>query len=183
MSRVGRQVIKVPAGVDVKIDGNNFVIVKGPNGELSFQFHENMDILLENHEISVTRPNDSLRNRALHGTTRALLNNMVIGVTSGYTKILDIKGVGYRAQLKDSRTLVLNVGYSNPVEMAIPEGVTVEIPQNKNTEVQVKGANKQIVGEFAANIRKVRLPEPYLGKGIRYRDEHVRRKEGKTAKK
>jgi large subunit ribosomal protein L6 len=138
-----------------------------------------MTINMNEDEISVTRPNDSLRNRSLHGTTRALLNNMVIGVTEGYTKTLEIKGVGYRAQLKGSTTLVLNVGYSNPVEMEIPEGITVEVP--KNTEINVMGANKQIVGEFAANIRKVRLPEPYLGKGIRYKGEYVRRKEGKTA--
>ena len=182
MSRIGKQAIEVPAGVEINIDENNFVVVKGPNGELSFRFHESMEIKLENQELSVTRPNDSLRNRSLHGTTRALLNNMVIGVTKGYVKILDIKGVGYRAMLKDPQTLVLNVGYSNPVEMAIPEGITIEIPKNKNTEVQIKGANKQVVGEFAANVRKVRPPEPYLGKGIRYRDEHVRRKEGKTAK-
>ncbi len=182
MSRIGRQAIAVPEGVEVKINDNNFVVVKGPKGELSFKFEEVIGIKLENNEISVTRPNDSLRNRSLHGTTRALLNNMVIGVTNGYTKILDIKGVGYRAQLKGTDTLILNVGYSNPVEMAIPEGITVEIPKNKNTEVQIKGANKQVVGEFAANVRKVRPPEPYLGKGIRYRDEQVRRKEGKTAK-
>ena len=180
MSRIGNQSIKVPAGVSLNIDANNHVIVKGPLGELSFTFNNNIGIKVENDEISVTRPNDSLRMKALHGTTRALLNNMVIGVNEGYTKILDIKGVGYRAQLKDPKTLVLNVGYSNPVEMVIPEGLTIEIP--KNTEVHVKGANKQMVGEFAANIRKVRQPEPYLGKGIRYRDEHVRRKEGKTAK-
>ena len=182
MSRIGKQSIPVPEGVEVNINENNLVVVKGPNGELSFTFHINMDIKLENKEISVTRPNDSISNRSLHGTTRALLNNMVIGVTQGYIKILDIKGVGYRAQLKDPKTLILNIGYSNPVEMAIPEGITVEIPKNKNTEVQIKGANKQVVGEFAANVRKVRPPEPYLGKGIRYRDEHVRRKEGKTAK-
>ena len=180
MSRIGNQSIKVPAGVNLNIDANNNVIVKGPLGELSFTFNKNIGIKVENDEISVTRPNDSLRIKALHGTTRALLNNMVIGVSEGYTKILDIKGVGYRAQLKDPKTLVLNVGYSNPVEMEIPEGLTIDIP--KNTEVHVKGANKQMVGEFAANIRKVRQPEPYLGKGIRYRDEHVRRKEGKTAK-
>ncbi|MBI9008946.1 MAG: 50S ribosomal protein L6 [Tenericutes bacterium] len=182
MSRVGRQTIQVPEGVQVNINENNFVVVKGPKGELNFTFDNNIGIKLENNEISVTRPNDSLRLRSLHGTTRALLNNMVIGVTSGYSKILDIKGVGYRALLKDEKTLVLNVGYSNPVEMVIPEGLTVEIPVNKNTEVQIMGANKQIVGEFAANVRKVRPPEPYLGKGIRYRDEKVRRKEGKTAK-
>jgi large subunit ribosomal protein L6 len=180
MSRIGNQSIKVPAGVTVKIDENNFATVKGPKGELNFTFDKNIKVEVNNDEISVTRPNDSLRIKALHGTTRALLNNMVIGVSEGYTKVLEIKGVGYRAQLKDPQTLVLNVGYSNPVEMAIPEGLTVELP--KNTEVHVKGANKQMVGEFAANIRKVRQPEPYLGKGIRYRDEHVRRKEGKTAK-
>ncbi len=180
MSRIGNQSIKVPSGVEINIDKENFIVVKGPKGELSFGFDKNIGVKVENDEVSVTRPNDSLRIKALHGTTRALLNNMVIGVTEGYTKILDIKGVGYRAQLKDPQTLVLNVGYSNPVEMMIPEGLTIEVP--KNTEVHVKGANKQIVGEFAANVRKVRPPEPYLGKGIRYRDEHVRRKEGKTAK-
>ena len=180
MSRIGNQSIKVPAGVTIDVDQNNQITVKGPKGELNFAFDKNIKVNVENDEISVTRPNDSLRMKALHGTTRALLNNMVIGVSEGYTKILDIKGVGYRAQLKDPKTLVLNVGYSNPVEMEIPEGLTIDIP--KNTEVHVKGANKQMVGEFAANIRKVRQPEPYLGKGIRYRDEHVRRKEGKTAK-
>jgi large subunit ribosomal protein L6 len=179
MSRVGNQSIKLPKGVEFNVNDENFVVVKGPKGELSFGFDKNMTININEDEISVTRPNDSLRNRALHGTTRALLNNMVIGVSEGYLKSLEIKGVGYRAQLKGSNTLVLNVGYSNPVEMEIPEGITVEVP--KNTEVQVKGANKQQVGEFAANIRKVRLPEPYLGKGIRYKDEYVRRKEGKTA--
>jgi large subunit ribosomal protein L6 len=179
MSRVGNQSIKLPKGVDVNIGENNHVVVKGPKGELSFRFDQNMTITMNEDEISVTRPNDSLRNRSLHGTTRALLNNMVIGVSEGYSKTLEIKGVGYRAQLKGTNTLVLNVGYSNPVEMEIPEGITVEVP--KNTEVEVKGANKQTVGEFAANIRKVRLPEPYLGKGIRYKGEYVRRKEGKTA--
>ena len=182
MSRIGKLSIKVPSGVEVKIEENNHVTIKGPKGELDFTFHENMEIKIENNEISVTRPNDSLRNRALHGTTRALLNNMVIGVTEGFTKILDIKGVGYRAQLKDPKTLILNVGYSNPVEMTIPESVTVEIPKGKNNVLELSGYDKQALGEFAANVRKVRPPEPYLGKGIRYRDEHVRRKEGKTAK-
>ena len=181
MSRVGNKSIKLPQGVDINISNENFVVVKGPKGELSFHFDKNIKINVNEDEISVTRPNDSLRNRSLHGTTRALLNNMVIGVSEGYTKGLEIKGVGYRAQLKDPKTLVLNVGYSNPVEMEIPEGITVEVP--KNTEIEVKGANKQSVGEFAANIRKVRLPEPYLGKGIRYKGEYVRRKEGKTAAK
>ncbi len=180
MSRIGNQSIKVPAGVSVLVNDNNYIVVKGPKGELDFTFNSNIVVKVDNDEISVTRPNNSLRIKALHGTTRALLNNMVIGVSEGYTKILDIKGVGYRAMLKDAQTLVLNVGYSNPVEMTIPEGLTIEIP--KNTEVHIKGANKQAVGEFAANVRKVRPPEPYLGKGIRYRDEQVRRKEGKTAK-
>ncbi len=182
MSRIGKLAIKVPSGVEVTVEKNNHVTVKGPKGKLDFTFHENMKIKVEDNEISVTRPNDSLRNRALHGTTRALLNNMVIGVTEGFKKILDIKGVGYRAQLQGPKTLILNVGYSNPVEMTIPDSVTVEIPQGKNNVLEISGYNKQVLGEFAANVRKVRPPEPYLGKGIRYRDEHVRRKEGKTAK-
>lgn len=179
MSRVGNQLIKLPKGVEVNVAEDNSVVVKGPKGELSFTFDQHINININEDEISVTRPNNSLRNRALHGTTRALLNNMVIGVSEGYMKALEIKGVGYRAQLQGANTLILNVGYSNPVEMVIPEGLTVEVP--KNTEIQVKGASKQQVGEFAANIRKVRAPEPYLGKGIRYKGEYVRRKEGKTA--
>lgn len=180
MSRVGKLAIPVPAGVTVTVSQSNHVTVKGPKGTLEFSFHPEMKITTENNEVSVTRPSDSLRHRALHGTTRALIANMVKGVTDGYTKILDIKGVGYRASLKDSKTLVVNVGYSNPVEVTIPEGLTVEIPAN--TEVHIKGIDKQAVGEFAANVRKIRQPEPYQGKGIRYRGEFVRRKEGKTAK-
>ncbi len=180
MSRVGKLGIAVPEGVTLTVAKNNFVTVKGPKGSLEFSFHPDMKITNENNEVSVTRPSDSLRHRALHGTTRALLNNMVKGVTEGYTKILDIKGVGYRASLKDSNTLVVNVGYSNPVEVVIPAGLTVETPIN--TEIHIKGIDKQAVGEFAANVRKIRQPEPYQGKGIRYRGEFVRRKEGKTAK-
>ncbi|MDD3122501.1 MAG: 50S ribosomal protein L6 [Candidatus Izemoplasmatales bacterium] len=180
MSRVGRQLISVPAGVTVTVAANNLVTVKGPKGTLEFTFHNDMTIDSANNEISVTRPSDSLKHRALHGTTRALLNNMVKGVTEGYTKILDIKGVGYRASLKEGNILVVSVGYSNPVEVLIPNGLTVDIPVN--TEVHIKGIDKQAVGEFAANIRKIRQPEPYQGKGIRYRGEFVRRKEGKTAK-
>jgi len=181
MSRVGKQAITVPAGVTVSVDALNHVTVKGPKGSLEFSFHHDMKIDATASEVSVTRPTDSLKHRALHGTTRALLNNMVKGVTEGYTKILDIKGVGYRASLQGSKTLIVNVGYSNPVEVAIPEGLTVEIPVN--TEIHIKGIDKQAVGEFAANVRKIRQPEPYQGKGIRYRGEYVRRKEGKTAKK
>ena len=181
MSRVGKKHIPVPKGVVVTVGEHNLVTVKGPNGQLEFTFHKDMTIESAHNEVSVTRPSDQLHHRALHGTTRALIANMVKGVTEGYIKILDIKGVGYRASLKDSRTLVVNAGYSNPVEVAIPEGVNVVIPAN--TEIHIKGIDKQVVGEFAAYVRKIRQPEPYLGKGIRYRGEFVRRKEGKTAKK
>jgi len=181
MSRVGRKLITLPAGVTCVVGENNLATVKGPKGSLEFTFHKDMTIVSANNEISVTRPSDSLQHRALHGTTRALLNNMVKGVTKGFEKVLDIKGVGYRASLKGSQTLVLNVGYSNPVEMEIPKGLSVEVPVN--TEIHIKGTDKQMVGEFTALIRKVRAPEPYLGKGIRYHGEAVRHKEGKTAKK
>lgn len=181
MSRVGRLAVQLPAGVAVTLGEHNHVSVKGPKGTLTFTFHKDITIASAHNEISVTRPSDSLAHRALHGTTRALLNNMVKGVTEGYEKVLDIKGVGYRASLKDSKTLVVNVGYSNPVEVAIPAGLTLELPVN--TELHIKGIDKQMVGEFAAQVRMIRDPEPYQGKGIRYRGEVVRRKEGKTAKK
>lgn len=181
MSRVGRKQIALPAGVTCIVGENNLVTIKGPKGSQEFTFHKDMTIVSANNAISVTRPSDSLQHRALHGTTRALLNNMVKGVTHGFEKVLDIKGVGYRASLQGSKTLVLNVGYSNPVEMPIPQGLSVELPVN--TEIHVKGIDKQMVGEFSALIRKVRGPEPYLGKGIRYHGEFVRHKEGKTAKK
>lgn len=180
MSRVGRQSITIPKGVTITVSKSNHVLVVGPKGKLDFTFDVSMKIDSANNEISVTRPSDSLRHRALHGTTRALLNNMVKGVTEGYGKVLDIKGVGYRASLKGSNTLIVSVGYSNPVEVMIPEGIQIDIPVN--TEIHIKGIDKQAVGEFAANVRKIRQPEPYQGKGIRYRGEVVRRKEGKTAK-
>ncbi len=179
MSRVGKQSINLPEKVEVTVGKDNLVTVKGPKGDLSQDLCPEMKIKVEDNTVTVDRPSDSLRHRALHGTTRALLNNMVEGVTKGYEKMLDIKGVGYRAQVK-GKTLVVNAGYSQPVELGIPEGIDIECPTN--TEIKVSGIDKQAVGEFAAIIRKVREPEPYLGKGIRYRNEHIRRKEGKTAK-
>ncbi len=180
MSRIGKKIINVPAGVTVDVQEGNFVVVTGPKGELSFQFNKNISINIEGLEINITRPDDSKENRANHGTTRAVLHNMVVGVSEGFKKALEINGVGYRAQLTNGK-LVINAGYSNPVELEIPEGIQVEVP--KNTDIIVSGANKQTVGEFAAKIRGVRAPEPYKGKGIKYVDEIVRRKEGKTSKK
>jgi large subunit ribosomal protein L6 len=179
MSRIGNKVIQVPADVTVTVSPENYVVVKGPKGQLEFQFNQNLTIKLEGNEIAVTRPNDEIFSRKIHGTTRALIQNMVIGVKDGFKKQLEIKGVGYRAQLQGN-TVVLNMGFSHPVELEIPEGVTVTIP--KNTEVTIEGADKQAVGEFAAKIRSVKKPEPYLGKGIRYVGEYVPRKAGKTAK-
>ncbi len=178
MSRIGKKPIALPQGVEVTIDGN-FVQVKGPKGTLENTFNEELTIKLEDSNIVVERPSDAKFHRMIHGTTRALLNNMVLGVSEGFKKTLKMIGVGYRAQVQGKK-LVLSAGYSHPVEMEIPEGLTVEVV--KNTEINISGIDKQLVGEFAANVRKVRRPEPYLGKGIRYIDEHVRRKEGKTAK-
>ncbi|MBU3851506.1 MAG: 50S ribosomal protein L6 [Candidatus Paralactobacillus gallistercoris] len=176
MSRIGNKPITLPEGVTVKRDGN-VVTVKGPKGELTRDFVPEIEMHEDGNVITFTRPNESLK--ALHGTMRANLNNMVVGVTKGYEKHLDLVGVGYRAQLK-GKTLVLNVGYSHPVEMEAPEGIEIKVPGT--TEVVVSGIDKQLVGQFAAEIRDVRPPEPYKGKGIRYHDEHVRRKEGKTGK-
>jgi large subunit ribosomal protein L6 len=178
MSRIGKKPINLPTGVEVTIE-NNFVTVKGPKGTLENQFINELTITLEDNILTVVRPNDTKFNRAIHGTTRALLNNMVLGVTEGFKKELKMIGVGYRAALKGTE-LVLSAGYSHPVEMEIPEGLTLEVI--KNTTIIIAGIDKQLVGEFSANIRGVRPPEPYLGKGIRYVDEYVRRKEGKTAK-
>ena len=180
MSRIGNKAITLPAGVSVEVAAGNLVTVKGPKGELSFQFNSELEIATEGSECVVKRPNDTKTMRMMHGTTRALLNNMVVGVSEGFKKQLDINGVGYRAQ-KTGNTLVVNAGYSHPVEMEIPAGLTVELP--KNTQIIISGINKQLVGQFAAEIREIRKPEPYKGKGIKYSDEHVRRKEGKTAKK
>ncbi|PKK93236.1 MAG: 50S ribosomal protein L6 [Tenericutes bacterium HGW-Tenericutes-6] len=179
MSRIGNKVIQVPAGVTVTISPENYAVVKGPKGQLEFQFNQSLDINLDNNEITIKRPNDEIFSRKIHGTTRALLANMVTGVSEGFKKQLEIRGVGYRAALQGN-VVNLSMGYSHPVELEIPAGVTVTIP--KNTDVIIEGADKQVVGEFAAKIRAVRKPEPYLGKGIRYVDEYVPRKAGKTAK-
>ena len=180
MSRIGRMPIAVPAGVTVDIAENNKVTVKGPKGELSRVLPEAMDIKLDGDNVVVTRPNDLKKNKSLHGLTRTLINNMVIGVTEGYQKVLEVNGVGYRAA-KSGNKLTLNLGYSHPVEMTDPEGVeTVVEGQNK---IIVKGLSKEKVGQYAAEIRDKRRPEPYKGKGIKYADEVIRRKVGKTGKK
>lgn len=178
MSRIGNKVVVIPEGVTVTQDGNN-VTVKGPKGELTRTFSADIKMNIEGNEVTFTRPNDSKEMKTIHGTTRANFNNMVVGVSEGFQKALELIGVGYRAQLQGSK-LVLNVGYSHPVEITPPAGVTVEVPAN--TQVIVKGANKEEVGELAANIRGTRPPEPYKGKGIRYEGEYVRQKEGKTGK-
>ncbi len=179
MSRIGNKVIQVPAGVTVTVSPTNYAVVKGPKGQLEFQFNERLGITVEGATVTVTRPNDEIFSRKIHGTTRALLANMVTGVSVGFKKQLEIRGVGYRAQLQGN-VVNLSMGYSHPVDLEIPAGLTVTIP--KNTDIIIEGADKQAVGEFAAKIRSVRKPEPYLGKGIRYVDEYVPRKAGKTAK-
>jgi large subunit ribosomal protein L6 len=178
MSRVGKKPIEIPTGVTVTID-NNTVTVKGPKGELSRSFNPDIEIKVEENILTVSRPSDAKEHRALHGTTRALLSNMVEGVSKGFERSLELIGVGYRAQ-KQGKKLVLNVGYSHPVEIEPEEGIEIEVPAA--TKVIVKGTNKERVGALAANIRDVRPPEPYKGKGIRYEGEFVRRKEGKTGK-
>ncbi|MBP1046561.1 50S ribosomal protein L6 [Enterococcus sp. BWM-S5] len=178
MSRIGNKVVVLPAGVEVKQDGNN-ITVKGPKGELTREFSADIKMNIEGNEVTFTRPDDSKEMKTIHGTSRANFNNMVVGVSAGFEKALELIGVGYRAQAQGNK-LTLNVGYSHPVEMTAPEGVTFEVPSN--TQVIVRGINKEHVGELAANIRGVRPPEPYKGKGIRYVGEYVRRKEGKTGK-
>ena len=180
MSRIGKKVIALPANVKVTVEDGNFATVEGPKGKLSFKFNSEMKINVSSTEVSVVRPDDTKEMRTIHGTTRALLHNMVVGVSEGFTKKLEINGVGYRANVQGTK-LVINAGYSNPVEMVIPQGIKVECP--KPVEINISGADKQAVGEFAANVRAVRGPEPYKGKGIKYTTETIRRKEGKTAKK
>lgn len=179
MSRIGIKPVTIPANVEVKIDQNNYAFVKGPKGQLEQQLPKAMEIKVEGSEITVSRPNDEKENRSLHGLTRTLINNMIVGVTEGFSKSLEIVGVGYRAQ-KQGNKLVLNLGFSHPVELEDPKGIeTVVEGANK---VIVKGIDKQQVGNYAAVIRDWRRPEPYKGKGIKYVDEVVRRKAGKTGK-
>ena len=179
MSRIGIRPIVVPAGVEVTIDGN-CITVKGPKGQLSQEISKNMTVELNDGVITVSRPDDDRHNRGQHGLARTLINNMVVGVTQGFEKKLQLVGVGYKAEKKGD-TLVMSLGYSHPVEMKDPEGITTECPSQ--TEVTVKGIDKALVGNYAANIRAWRKPEPYKGKGIKYADEVIRRKEGKTGAK
>ena len=179
MSRIGRHPVAVPAGVEVKIAENNVVTVKGPKGTLEKALPTEMSIKLEDGQVVVTRPNDLKKMKSLHGLTRTLIQNMVIGVSQGYEKALEVNGVGYRAQ-KQGKKLVLSLGYSHPVEMEDPEGLESTVDGNK---IVVKGIDKEKVGQYAAEIRSKRAPEPYKGKGIKYDTEVIRRKVGKTGKK
>lgn len=180
MSRIGKLPIAIPEGVEVKIGAENEVTVKGKNATLTRKLHKDMIIKNEGGQIIVERPSEEKMHKALHGLTRTLINNMVIGVTEGFTKELEINGVGYRAQMQ-GKTLVLSLGYSHPVEYTAVEGITIEVPAPN--KIIVKGANKEVVGETAAKIREYRMPEPYKGKGIKYVDEVIRRKEGKAGAK
>ena len=179
MSRIGRMPIAIPAGVTVEVAENNKVTVKGPKGTLSRVLPSEMEIKVEGSEVTVTRPNDLKKMKSLHGLTRTLVNNMVVGVTDGFTKQLEVNGVGYKAS-KAGKKLTLNLGYSHPVEMEDPEGLESTVEGNK---IIIKGIDKEKVGQYAAEIRDKRRPEPYKGKGIKYADEVIRRKVGKTGKK
>jgi len=179
VSRVGRLPVVVPTGVDVKIQGSQ-VSIKGPKGELQYIFSPEIEIIFQEGEVTVNRPSDARDMRSLHGTTRALLQNMVTGVTDGFRKELQLVGVGYRANM-EGQNLVLNVGYSHPVEIVPPPGISFEVGE-RNQQIFITGIDKQAVGQIAADIRKVRPPEPYKGKGIRYKDEYIRRKAGKAGK-
>ena len=179
MSRIGLKPITIPAGVDVNVNGAT-VTVQGPNGTLSMDAHPNMTVSVEGSEIIVSRPNDAKENRSLHGLTRTLIHNMVVGVTEGFKKNLEVNGVGYRVQAQGNK-LVMNLGFSHQVTMEAPEGIKVECPSAN--AIVISGADKQMVGQFAAQVREKRPPEPYKGKGIKYAEEHIRRKEGKAGKK
>ncbi|MBN2087283.1 50S ribosomal protein L6 [Candidatus Peregrinibacteria bacterium] len=179
MSRIGKQIIAVPAGVEISINGNN-IKVKGPKGELEFDCPEQIKVVVKENNIQVTRKGDEPEDRSLHGLTRALVNNMVIGVSDGFQKKLEIIGVGYRAQVSGKK-LTLNLGFSHPVELTAPEGIDVKMDEEQKNTIVISGVDKQVVGQFAAIIRKFRPPEPYKGKGIRYSGEYVPRKSGKAA--
>ncbi|MGI5894544.1 MAG: 50S ribosomal protein L6 [Candidatus Merdivicinus sp.] len=179
MSRIGRKPIQVPSGVDVKIDGQH-ITVKGPKGTLEQEIHKDMTVAFENNMIEVTRPSDDKAHRSLHGLTRSLINNMVTGVTEGFKKELEVNGVGYRVA-KDGKNLVMTLGYSHQVIMPEIDGITIDVPAPN--KIIISGPDKQKVGQFAANVREKRPPEPYKGKGIKYVDEVIQRKEGKTGKK
>ena len=178
MSRIGNKPIVIPAGVTVEVKDNT-ITVKGAKGELTYTFNPDITVKVEGADIHVTRPSDDKNHRSLHGTTRANIHNMVVGVSDGFEKIIEIVGVGYRAQLQGT-TLVISAGFSHPVNLVVPEGLKVTVPSP--TEIHVLGCDKQLVGEFTANIRKIRKPEPYKGKGFHYQGEYIRRKEGKKAK-
>ncbi|MDD7193802.1 MAG: 50S ribosomal protein L6 [Clostridiaceae bacterium] len=178
MSRIGKKPIEIPAGVDVQIDGS-LITVKGPKGTLSRNLHPNMIVEKDGNTITVSRPNDDKLNRSLHGLTRTLISNMIVGVNETFKKELEVNGIGYRAELK-GKDLLLKVGYSHDVIVAAADGITIEVP-NPN-KIVISGPDKQKVGQFAANVREKRPPEPYKGKGIKYADEHIRRKEGKAGK-
>ena len=179
MSRVGRMLVTLPAGVEVKIKGS-LVHVKGPKGEMQHVFPPNVSFKLDDGVLSVARASDERQDRAMHGTARAILNNMVVGVSSGFEKVLEVNGVGYRAEV-EGNDLVLYVGYSHPIRVSPPEGISFEA-EARTRQIKVMGYNKQVVGQVAADIRKVRPPEPYKGKGIKYIDETIRRKAGKSGK-
>ena len=179
MSRIGNRVLTIPAGVEVNVDGNT-ITVKGSKGTLNYTFSNNVNVKVEDGKITVTRKDDSKVSKQLHGTTNSNINNMLIGVSEGYKKELEINGVGYRFQLQGNK-LIVTAGYSHNVEMVAPEGIKMEMPDKSQTELIISGYDKQAVSEFAANIREIRKPEPYKGKGIKYKDEHIRRKEGKKA--
>ncbi|MDD6479062.1 MAG: 50S ribosomal protein L6 [Oscillospiraceae bacterium] len=178
MSRIGKKPIIIPAGVEVKLDGNN-ITVKGPKGQLDYTFNSDISVEVAGSEINVTRPDDNKEHRSLHGLTRTLIANMIEGVTNGYSKELNINGVGYRAQ-KQGNNLVMNLGFSHQVIVSEVPGIKIEVPEP--TKIIISGIDKQQVGQFAADVRKNRPPEPYKGKGIKYVDEYIRRKEGKAAK-
>ena len=180
MSRIGKLPVIVPSGVTVKLDAGNFLTVKGPKGELSRKLSEDMNIAQEEGQLVITRPSDLKRHKALHGLTRTLINNMVVGVTDGYKKVLEVNGTGYRAA-KAGKKLTLSLGFSHPVEMEDPDGVTSEV--EGTNKITISGIDKEKVGQYAANIRAKRPPEPYKGKGVKYEDERIRRKAGKAGKK